>query len=309
MFSIASSNSFIDGPISYRLVLERIPFYKQDDPRRLPVRPSRFQYHLQTRATSLLRTAVFAQVLHNWLKLSTGKSLIITTAWEFQAFALFYLPSHSSVSRSSKFIEYIMTMRPAMTMAFMKKEAQTRPAATDPTSVSQPLSKACLTTEPLDVAATCCQVAAVSENKVDKVMHAAQMAEIFREGSGLTSTMLPVSRSVSSCQPGNVARPAIVTLVSTALKILSWSAFRPVSMLPMDVLLTKVPEKALHSGSDAADQQDLSHWTLEWICVELHRHKPIADRWICCTHRSSPLALLCFVEYLTPSDWSQFYRP
>lgn len=73
-----------------------------------------------------------------------------------------------------------------MTMTLMKKEAQTRPAATDPTSVSQPLSKAYSTTEALDVAATCCQVAAVSENRVDKIMHTVQIPETFREGNGLT---------------------------------------------------------------------------------------------------------------------------
>lgn len=131
--------------------------------------------------------------LHNWWKLSTAKSLIITTAWKLQGFALFSLSSQSSVSRSSKAIEYIKIMRTSMTMAFMKKNAQTRPAATDPTSVSQPLSKAYSTTEALDVAATCCQVAAVSENKVDRNMHATQIPKTFGDGNGLTSTILPVS--------------------------------------------------------------------------------------------------------------------
>lgn len=156
-----------------------------------------------------------------------------------------------------------MTMRFIITMALMKKEVHTRPAAIDPTFVSHLLSKAKFTTEALDVAAACCQVAAVSENRVDKVMHTAQIPETFREGNGLTSTILPVAPSISSCQPGNVARPVIVTLVSTTLKILFPSAFEPVSRLPTDVSLTKALGRALHSGNDAAGQPDLCHLTLE----------------------------------------------
>ena len=114
-------------------------------------------------------------------------------------------PTQSSVSRSSKLILNIMTNNPIVTMISNAKLNHPSTIAAVPTPLfTLPLPRSWA----MVLAATdavCCHSTDTRTNTEEMKMQASAICETKRDGKGLTSLSEPWS-SVSSCQPGKVAR-------------------------------------------------------------------------------------------------------
>lgn len=111
----------------------------------------------------------------------------------------------SSVSLRIRLILKIMTSNPTVTMTSRTKPNQPSTIADEPTPLfTLPFPMSCA----IVLAATdavCCHSTDTSTNTEETKIRASAAWETGREGKGLTSRSDPVS-SISSCQPGNVAR-------------------------------------------------------------------------------------------------------
>ena len=111
----------------------------------------------------------------------------------------------SSVSRSSRLILNIMTSNPIVTMMNRANPNQPNIIAVVPTpDLTLPFPRSCA----IVLAATeavCCHSTDTSTKTEATKMSASAICDTGLEGNGLTSRSDPLS-SVSSCQPGKVAR-------------------------------------------------------------------------------------------------------
>lgn len=114
-------------------------------------------------------------------------------------------PHHSSVNRSNKLILKIITSNPIVTTINSANPNHPNIIAAVPTPLFKlPFPKSCA----IVLAATeavCCHSTETSTNTLATKMRARAICETGREGKGLTSRSEPCS-SISSCQPGKVAR-------------------------------------------------------------------------------------------------------
>ena len=137
---------------------------------------------------------------------------------------------HSSVKRSNKLILKIMTNSPIVTIIISANPNQPNIIAAVPTPLfTLPFPRSCA----MVLAATdavCCHSTETSTNIEATKINARAICETGREGKGLTSRSEPCS-SISSCQPGKVARRRKQTKARTMATILvctsaSWYGWR-----------------------------------------------------------------------------------
>lgn len=111
----------------------------------------------------------------------------------------------SSVSLRIRLILKIITSKPTVTITSRTKPNQPSTIAEEPTpllTLPLPMSWAIVLAA---TDAVCCHSTETRTNTEDTNMRARAACETGREGNGLTSRSEPES-SVSSCQPGNVAK-------------------------------------------------------------------------------------------------------
>lgn len=127
----------------------------------------------------------------------------------------------SSVSRSNKLILNIMTNNPIVTMISSANPNHPNIIAVVPTpDLTLPLPRSCA----IVLAATeavCCHSTETSTKTEAMNINASATCETGRDGKGLTSRSEPRS-SVSSCQPGKVARRRKVMKARTMATMLWW---------------------------------------------------------------------------------------
>lgn len=127
----------------------------------------------------------------------------------------------SSVSRRKILILSIITSSPIVTTTRRPKPNQPSTMADEPTPLFRlPFAKFC-TIELAATDAVCCHSTDTSTNTEEIPIKVKATCDTGREGKGLTSLSEPLA-SISSCQPGNVARRIKQKKARTSATILKY---------------------------------------------------------------------------------------
>lgn len=160
---------------------------------------------IPSRAHTYRIRGIFVRVMKKFLSNIFSSSSSVHTPSLFQREPPFAMQSQSSVNRSKRLILNIMINKPIVTMMKSANPNQPNIIAVVPTpDFTLPLPRSCA----IVLAATdavCCHRTDTSTKTEAMNISASATCETGREGKGLTSRSEPRS-SVSSCQPGKVAR-------------------------------------------------------------------------------------------------------